>query len=105
MAEAAQGPHRRLAFIEPPGTLDGGDVLVTPGKVFVGITERTNAEGARQLRRHLSPFGYETISVPPTGCLHLKSAVTLGGRLAFRRKRVAAESRTSIDPSTSRVSI
>src|SRR4051812_43286332 len=27
---AALQPYRRLAFIEPPGTLDGGDVLVTP---------------------------------------------------------------------------
>jgi len=75
-AEALR-PLRRLAFIQPPGTLDGGDVLVTPGKVFVGITERTNADGARQLASHLAPFGYETISVNVTGCLHLKSAVTL----------------------------
>jgi dimethylargininase len=70
-------PLRKLAYIQPPGTLDGGDVLVTPGKVFVGITERTNADGARQLAGHLAPFGYDTISVAVTGCLHLKSAVTL----------------------------
>jgi dimethylargininase len=76
-AAHALRPHRQLAFIEPPATLDGGDVLVTPGKVFVGITERTNADGARQLAAHLAPFGFETIAVPVTGCLHLKSAVTL----------------------------
>ena len=39
MAEAL-APHRRLTFIQPPGTLDGGDVLVTPGRVFVGISGR-----------------------------------------------------------------
>ena len=76
MADALR-PLRRLAYIEAPGTLDGGDVLVTPGKVFVGITERTNAEGARQLGAHIAPFGYKTIPVPVAGCLHLKSAVTL----------------------------
>src|SRR6187397_656978 len=48
---AALRPHRTLAFIEAPGTLDGGDVLVTPGRVFVGISGRTNAEGVRQLAR------------------------------------------------------
>src|SRR4051812_48897456 len=76
-AAHALAAYRPLAFIEPPATLDGGDVLVTPGKVFVGITERTNADGARQLATHLAPFGFETLPVPVTGCLHLKSAVTL----------------------------
>src|SRR3954464_5858375 len=76
-AAHALRPHRQLAFIEPPATLDGGDVLVTPGKVFVGITPRTNADGARQLAAYVAPFGFETIPVPVTGCLHLKSAVTL----------------------------
>ena len=70
-------PYRRLAFIQPPGTLDGGDVLVTPGRVFVGISGRTNADGARQLALHVAVSGYEVIAVPVTGCLHLKSAVTL----------------------------
>ena len=70
-------PYRKLASIEPPGTLDGGDVLVTPGRVFIGVSGRTNAEGVRQFAAHVAPFGYETIAVPVTGCLHLKSAVSL----------------------------
>jgi dimethylargininase len=45
--------------------------------VFVGISGRTNADGARQLATHVAPLGFETIPVPVTGCLHLKSAVTL----------------------------
>ena len=75
---AALRPHRPLAFIEAPGTLDGGDVLVTPGRVFVGISGRTNADGARQLAAHVAPLGFEVIAVPVAGCLHLKSAVTAG---------------------------
>ena len=74
---AALRPHRTLKVIEPPGTLDGGDVLVTPGRVFVGISGRTNATGARQLAAHVAPFRFEVIEVPIDGCLHLKSAVTL----------------------------
>jgi dimethylargininase len=74
---AALLPYRSLAFIEAPGTLDGGDVLVTPGRVFAGVSGRTNDEGVRQLRSFLAPHGFEVIAVPVTGCLHLKSAVTV----------------------------
>src|SRR5436190_2572431 len=73
---AALAPHRPLAFIVAPGSLDGGDVLVTPGKVFVGISGRTNEDGVRQLAAILGPRGFEVVGVPVTGCLHLKSAAT-----------------------------
>jgi dimethylargininase len=82
---AALAPHRRLAFIEAPGTLDGGDVLVTPRRVFVGISGRTNLAGANQLATHIAPLGFEVVPVPVEGCLHLKSAVTQVAS-AFRRK-------------------
>jgi dimethylargininase len=89
---AALGPYRRLAFIQPPGTLDGGDVLVTPGRVFVGISGRTSADGAQQLASHVAASGYEVIVVPVTGCLHLKSAVSCAGdqRLVINRDWVDA---------------
>jgi dimethylargininase len=71
--------YRTLAFIEPPGTLDGGDVLVTLRGVFVGLTPRSNAEGIRQLVAVLAPHGIGVTSVPISRCLHLKSAVTCIG--------------------------
>lgn len=73
---AALSRHRRLAFIQAPGTLDGGDVLVMPGTIFVGDTPRTNAEGTRQLAAFVSSLGYEVVRVPVTKCLHLKSAIS-----------------------------
>ena len=84
---AALAPHRALRFIDAPGTLDGGDVLVTPGRVFVGISGRTNADAARQLRAHLAPFGFEVVDVPVGGCLHLKSAVTAVGQPGLQPDR------------------
>jgi dimethylargininase len=80
---AALKPYRRLAFIEPPATLDGGDVLVTPGLIFAGITPRTTAGGARQLAAHVAPLGFDVVTVPVNACLHLKSAVTSAGRRAL----------------------
>jgi dimethylargininase len=78
-AAAALARYRPLAYVQPPATLDGGDVLVAPGVAFVGVSGRTNADGARQLATLLAPHGYRVVPVPVTGCLHLKSAVTAVG--------------------------
>lgn len=69
-------PHRLLAFIEPPGTLDGGDVLPIGSTIYVGESTRTNADGIRQLAELTSPYGYRVRPMKLSGCLHLKSAVT-----------------------------
>jgi dimethylargininase len=62
--------------IQDPGTLDGGNILKIGQKVYVGSNDRTNLEGIEQLKNFISPYGYETIPVPITKVLHLKSAVT-----------------------------
>lgn len=74
VAEALRA-YRELGFIEAPGTLDGGDVLCIGPRIFVGETARSNAEGLRQLRVCVAPYGYEVEAVTVSGCLHLKSAV------------------------------
>ena len=63
-----------VARIEPPGTLDGGDVLQIGKTVYVGRGGRTNGEGIRQLRRHLG--GRTVVPVQLHDVLHLKSAIT-----------------------------
>lgn len=65
-----------IAEIVPPGTLDGGDVLRVGRRIFVGISTRTNASGAAQLKALLEPHGYTVSSVGLNGVLHLKSAAT-----------------------------
>jgi dimethylargininase len=74
--EALLGLGYRTLRIEPPGTLDGGDVLKHGGTVWVGLGGRTNQAGLNQLRAHLEPLGASVIGVPVTKVLHLKSAVT-----------------------------
>lgn len=65
--------HRPLVHIEAPATLDGGDVLVTDDRIYVGLSERTNEAAIGQLRYHTRR---EVIPVAVRGCLHLKTAVT-----------------------------
>ena len=74
--EAALRPLRRLHHIEPPGTLDGGDVLRVGRRLYVGISTRSNDDGARQLADALTSHGYTVKRVRLDGCLHLKSAVS-----------------------------
>jgi dimethylargininase len=76
---AAIEPHRELVRIDPPGTLEGGDVCVAERTVFVGESTRTNREGFDQLKVALSPHGYHVVSVPVPGALHLKTAATYLG--------------------------
>jgi dimethylargininase len=66
----------RIARIEPPGCLDGGDVLKGGGVVWVGMSGRTNAFGAQQLKALLNPLGVRVVGVPVSKALHLKSCVT-----------------------------
>ena len=77
---AAIEPYRKLAHVKLPGMLEGGDVLRVGKKIFVGLTQRSNAEGIRQLAVITEHYGYDLTAVPVTGCLHLKSAVTYLGR-------------------------
>lgn len=75
-AAEALRPYRKLAFLEPPSTIDGGDVLVLGRRVFVGSTTRSNEVSSEALGRVVEPFGYTVDVAPVEGCLHLKSAAT-----------------------------
>lgn len=70
------GLGHRIARIEEPGTLDGGDVLKHGTTVWVGLGGRTNRTGFEQLAAHLEPEGADVVPVALTKVLHLKSAVT-----------------------------
>ena len=70
---------RPVVSIEAPGTLEGGDVVRHEKTVYVGLSGRTNEEGAVQLRRHLEPHGYTVREVRVSGCLHLATACTFVG--------------------------
>lgn len=91
VAEALR-PMRRLFHIEPPGTLDGGDVLRVGKRVYVGASSRSNEDGARQLADAIASFGYAVKRVAMRDCLHLKSAVSVlpDDRLLLDPRRVDA---------------
>jgi dimethylargininase len=81
--EAALAQLRPLARIEPPGTLDGGDVLLLGRELFAGLSRRTNAEGVRQLAVHVAAYGYSLRALEVEGALHLQTAVTRAAERAL----------------------
>lgn len=104
--EPALQPYRPIVRIQPPATVEGGDVLMTGNHFFIGISERTNPAGASELAHWLYQAGHTTTLVPVAAGLHLKSEVNylgqntliltekLAGRPEFKKYRqivVAAE--------------
>ena len=69
-------PYRELVFIESPGSVDGGDVLVLGKNIYVGLSTRSNQSAIDQMNEKLGKYGYKTQGVEMHDCLHLKTAVT-----------------------------
>ncbi|MFC7360024.1 dimethylargininase [Nocardioides astragali] len=76
LADVLTAQGYRIAAIEEPGTMDGGDILTHGDQVWVGVGGRTNQAGVDQLAVLLSELGATVTAVPTTKALHLKSAVT-----------------------------
>ena len=71
--------YDKLYYIEGPGTLDGGDVLQAEKKFYVGISERTNEDGARQFKEIVEKEGYEATIIPLKEFFHLKTGIAYLG--------------------------
>jgi dimethylargininase len=72
----------RIHTITAPSTVDGGDICQAGNHFFIGISERTNTEGARQLGEILATEGFTATPVDirdVRGILHLKSGIAYLG--------------------------
>ena len=73
--------------IDPPGTVDAGDICEAGNHFFIGVSHRTNEIGARQLASFLSELDYTSslIDIREIGnILHLKSGIAfLKSGIAF----------------------
>jgi len=68
-------PEEKIEYVKSPGTLDGGDVMMVDNHFYVGLSARTNAEGARQFIALLEKHGHTGSVVKLTDFLHLKTGV------------------------------
>jgi dimethylargininase len=82
MRPALEGLFGKMAAIAAPGIVDGGDICEAGEHFFLGLSHRTNEEGARQLAGHLAGLGYTSSTVDVramTSILHLKSGIAFIG--------------------------
>lgn len=86
--EEVLGQDLTVKRAEAPATIEGGDVIHLPYRLICGITQRTNQEGADQLRDFL---GVPVDTIVDQSIVHLKSYVTYLGRNTMIVTRKYAE--------------
>lgn len=64
-----------VEIIEAPGTLEAGDVMMVGEHYYIGLSERTNWEGAEQLISVLQNHGLTGSTVELNKVLHLKTGL------------------------------
>ena len=68
--------YNHIEFIRAPGTLEAGDVMMVGKHFYIGLSERTNMDGAGQLISILEHYGMTASVVEIADMLHLKSGVS-----------------------------
>ncbi|MBN2541733.1 amidinotransferase [bacterium] len=69
-----------LGTIQPPGTVEGGDVILSGKVAFIGRSRRTNEDGIKQLTYYLRAMDYQIrLAIIPPPFLHLGGAMSLLG--------------------------
>lgn len=65
-----------IETIKAPGTIEGGDIMRIENHFYIGLSDRTNEEGAEQMIKYLEKYGYTGSVVPVKEILHLKTGMT-----------------------------
>ena len=76
MRKAVNGFYDELECITAPGTLDGGDIMMVGEHFYIGLSGRTNIEGARQLITILEKYRMTGSVIELEEVLHLKTGVS-----------------------------
>jgi len=91
IAPALREKFKQVFELPEPGFVEGGDVLVTPKKVMIGLSDRTNEIGAEALVKLLEKTDRKgEIVQTPKSVLHFKTDCSLlDEETVFTTKRLA----------------
>ena len=73
--EALKKYYDDIEYIKAPGTLEGGDVMMVGDHFYIGLSDRTNKEGASQLIDALKRHGMNGSVIEMKEMLHLKTGL------------------------------
>jgi dimethylargininase len=96
-ASLASALHRHFPHVAAvsEGFIDGGDILILPDEILIGLSARTDRTGARRFCDLVRDLGRRArIVEPPAGLLHLKT----GCALVDERTIIAAPSLAPLFP-------
>jgi dimethylargininase len=75
MREILSQYYDAIEDVQAPGTVEGGDILAVESHYFLGLSDRTNANGADQVISVLNKYGLTGSVIPLEEILHLKTGV------------------------------
>lgn len=67
--------YPNLEEVREPGTVEGGDILRAGSQFYIGLSQRTNESGARQVIDILGTYGMRGSVIRLERVLHLKTGV------------------------------
>ncbi len=67
--------YENIETIETPGTVEGGDIMMVGPHFYIGLSQRTNLDGAQQMIAILERYGLSGSLVELEKVLHLKTGL------------------------------
>lgn len=68
--------YKNIEEIQAPATLEGGDVMMVGEHFYIGLSDRTNLQGATQFIKILEKYGMSGSVVKMQEMLHLKTGLS-----------------------------
>jgi dimethylargininase len=65
-----------IEIIKPPGNVEAGDIMMVADHYYIGLSERTNLDGANQIINILEKYGMRGSVIEFTEVLHLKTGLS-----------------------------
>jgi dimethylargininase len=75
MPEVLKEFYENIELIQEPGTIEAGDIMMVENHYYIGLSERTNQEGADQMITFLEKYGMTGSVVTLEEVLHLKTGL------------------------------
>jgi len=72
---AIQAHYSKIESIQVPATIEAGDIMMVGDHFYIGLSERTNIEGANQMIKFLVKQGFTGSVIKLSEVLHLKTGL------------------------------
>ena len=75
MKQALKSYYSTIEHVTPPATVEPGDIMMVGDHFYIGLSKRTNEDGAAQMITILNKYGYTGSAIFMKDMLHLKTGV------------------------------